>query len=179
MLPFDEASLFSNTTCSDHAFRFADGWGQETTSDSEDRFRLGDTSRWCSLLKKISSLHRHTRAWWQPEHQNPTEGIGPFFLLYLQPQNAATANPQQVHHSSGSLHTTSAQNNPRSSTQASTLSSVGDYSISITNVHSQPLQRIFQQNQGSGSHTHSSPPSTSQTSRVVISHYTSCSQWTR
>jgi hypothetical protein len=105
MLSFDEASLFSNTTCSGHAFCFADGWGQETTSDSEDRFCLGDTSRWCSLLKKISSLHRHTRAWRRPEHQNPTEGIRPFFLLYLQPQNAATANPQQVHHSSGFLHT--------------------------------------------------------------------------
>jgi hypothetical protein len=94
----------------------------------------------------MSSLRRHTRAWWRPEHQNPTEGIGPFFLLYLQPQNAATANPQQVHHSSGSLHTTSAQNKPRSSTQASTLSSVSDHqrplSTIATHISTKPGLRL-------------------------------------
>lgn len=47
-------------------------------------------------------------------------------------------------------------------------------------IHQRPLSanaRHIPTKPGPGSHTHSSPPSTSQTARVVISNYTSCPQW--
>jgi hypothetical protein len=124
VLSFDEASLFSIQPVS------ATPSVLRTGRAKKPRLILR-TSSACAARPAGATCRRRYHSYaailelgGNPRHQNQTEGIGPFFLLCLQPQNTARANPQQVHPSSGSLHTTSARNKPRSSTQARTLSQV-------------------------------------------------------